>query len=252
MLTPSPSDLHWSIDLPLHVKLALEELITSAKISFESNLRSMVMFGSGAEGRLRTTSDVNLMVILKQFEQTQVDQFRNPLLMAHAAIQAETMFILDTELGAASEAFAVKFSDITHRHRILWGENLLGQIETSREEKIQRLKQMLLNTLLRLRERYVLVSLREEHLVLAIADMAGPLRVAATTLLELEGKLVVSPRESLITIVHEQGSNKWPTTLELISQARNSRSLPSGKACEVMFALMEICEYLRQRLEQVA
>jgi predicted nucleotidyltransferase len=242
----------WSDGLPTHIKLALEELITAAQKSFGANLRSLVMFGSGAEGRLRATSDVNLLIILKQFEQAQADLFRDPLRVAHAAAQVSAMFVLETELAAASEAFAVKFSDIARRHRVLCGENLLGQLETSRAAKIQRLKQVVLNTLLRLRERYVLVSLREQQLALTIADMAGPLRAAAATLLELEGKPAASSREALQIIAQEHGKPDWQAALELVSQARESRSLPAGKAAEVMFALMELCSHLRQRLNQLA
>jgi hypothetical protein len=251
MLTPA-SGLSWSEDLPSHVILALEELIAAAQRSFGTNLCSIVLFGSGAEGRLRATSDVNLLIVLKQFEQVEVDRFRDPMRVAHAAAQTTAMFVLETELGDASEAFAVKFSDIARRHRILCGEDLLGQLEVTRTAKIQRLKQVVLNTLLRLRERYALVSLREQQLALTIADMAGPLRAAAATLLELEGKAANSPREALQAIAREQHATSWLATLELVSQARESRSLPPGKAAEVMFSLMEICDHLRQRLNQLA
>lgn len=251
MNTPATGQ-QWSAGLPVHVKLALEELIAAAQKSFGPNLRSMVMFGSGAEGRLRATSDVNLLIILKQFEQAQVDPFRDPLRVAHAAAQASAMFVLETELGAVSEAFAVKFSDIARRHRLLCGDNLLGQLEPTRLAKIQRLQQVVLNTLLRLRERYVLVSLREPHLALTIAEMAGPLRSAAATLLELEGKVAGSSREALQVIAQEKGEPAWLTALELLSQVRESRSLPPGKAAEVMFVLMAMCQHLRQRLNQLA
>jgi len=251
-MNSSATDQQWSDAIPAHVKLALEELIAAAQKSFGANLRSLVMFGSGAEGRLRATSDVNLLCILKQFEQAQADQFRDPMRVAHAAAQASVMFVLETELGAASEAFAVKFSDIARRHRLLCGDNLLGQLEASRAAKVQRLQQVLLNTLLRLRERYVLVSLREQQLALTIADMASPLRAAAATLLELEGKPVPSSREALSTLAKEPGKSHWLATLEMVSQARESRLLPPGKAAEVMFALMEMCQYLRQRLNQLA
>jgi len=114
------------------------------------------------------------------------------------------------------------------------------------------LQQVVLNTLLRLRERYVLVSLREPQLALTIAEMAGPLRSAAATLLELEGKVAGSSREALQVIAQEKGEPAWLTALELLSQVRESRSLPPGKAAEVMFVLMAMCQHLRQRLNQLA
>ena len=56
---------------------------------------------------------------------------------------------------------------------------------------------MLLNLLLRLRERYVSLSLDEDRLALVLANSAGPLRAAAATLLALEGQPRMAPREAL-------------------------------------------------------
>jgi len=230
----------------------LENLIAAARESFGAELRSVVMFGSGAEGRLRATSDVNVMVILKRFGQAEVDRFRDPLRVAHAAAKVAVMMVLEDELEDAGGAFAVKFADIVRRHRILWGDDLLGGLVISRVAQVQRLKQVVLNTLLRLRERYAMVSLREEHLALTIADTAGPLRSAAASLLELEGTPAKPPREALRTIAMECGKENWLGALESVSQAREGGSLPPGKAAEAMFALMEICAHLRQRLNQLA
>jgi hypothetical protein len=53
--------------------------------------------------------------------------------------------------------------------------------------------------LLRVRQRYV-HSLREDRLALVLADTAGPLRAAAATLLALEGRSPLAPREALAAV----------------------------------------------------
>ena len=115
-------------ELPPAVERMLADLVDSAKQCFGDHLRSVVLFGSGAEGRLRATSDLNLIVVLTRFDKQRVDAFREPLRVAHVAGRATTMFVLESELPAAAEAFAVKFDDIGRRRCVLYGEDLLAGV----------------------------------------------------------------------------------------------------------------------------
>lgn len=238
--------------LPPHVDKALSTLIAAARESFGSDLRSVVLFGSGAEGKLRMTSDVNLLFILNRFIQSQIDTIREPLRAAHVAARVEVMFLLDSELKTAADAFAVKFSDISRRHLVLYGENLVKGLTPSRDAKIQKLKQILVNLVLRLRARYAMTSLREEQLATVIAEAAAPLRAAAATLLELEGQSAPSPKEALETVLKSLKWDRWKETVDFVSEAREKRSLPSGVGPSVVFRLIEIAEGLGAYLERMA
>lgn len=237
--------------LPANLEQLLADLTQAARDCFKDDLRSLVLFGSGAEGRLRPTSDLNLLLVLKRYTQDRVDAFRAPLRVAHVAARASAMFVLEAELAAAAEAFAVKFDDITRRRRVLYGEDVIASLTTSRAARKQRLCQILLNLTLRLRERYATTSLREERLALVIAEAAGPLRAAAATLLELEGRPVNSPKQALEQVAAALKGAPCAPALELISQARESRSLPPGTASPAIFQLIALTEALRARAEKL-
>lgn len=238
--------------LPPVVEDVLSGLVAAARASFQDDLLSVVLFGSGAEGRLRATSDVNLLFVLRRFEKGRVEAFREPLRLAHVAVRAATMFVLESELPAAALAFAVKFDDIQRRHRILYGANVIDSLVIAPAAKRQRLQQILMNLALRLRARYAMLSLREERLAGVLAETAGPLRSAAATLLELEGRPVASPKEALAQVAAAMPGADWPATLELISAARESPSLPPGTAVPAMFRLMELVGAMQERLERLA
>jgi hypothetical protein len=238
--------------LPPAVEEMLSGLVAAARACFQDDLRCIVLFGSGAEGRLRSTSDVNLMFVLRRFDKGRADAFREPLRLAHVAVRTATMFILESELPAAALAFAVKFDDIQRRHRILYGDDVIAALAISPAAKRQRLQQILMNLALRLRERYAALSLREEQLALVLAETAGPLRSAAATLLELEGKPVASPREALAAVAASVPGTGCTAALESISAARDSQSLPPGTAVPAMFQLMELVAAMQGRLERLA
>lgn len=237
--------------LPLDVSQSLTEFVDATRQALGDDFVAAILFGSAAEGRLRATSDVNLMLVLKSFDPARVDALREPLRTAHATIRLEAMLIREDELADAAEAFAVKFADIGMRHRVLGGKDVLTGLEPSREATRQRLRQILLNFVLRTRERYAITSLREEQLAVAVADCAAPLRAAAGILLQLEGRPAASPKAALEAVAAELGAGKWEAPLANLSKAREERHLPPGVGAPTMLALLELGEALRARAGRI-
>jgi predicted nucleotidyltransferase len=232
-------------ELPPKVDSVLTEFVDSTKKAFQDDLRSIVLYGSGAEGKLRPASDVNVIVVLSRFDQNKADQLRESLRLAAAAIKLKAMFLLEEEVQPASQAFAVKFADVKRRRRVLYGDDPFAGVSVLREDAIFRLKQTLLNLILRLRESYISRGLREEQLVATIADAAGPLRSCAATLLELEGVTTPSAKEALQQISSSlPGAEKRDEELHLISEARQKQTLPKGVAALTLFHLIELARLM--------
>lgn len=238
--------------LPQDVSQGIEAFVDEAKRALGEDLVSAVLFGSAAEGRMRATSDVNLILVLARFAPERIDRLREAFRLAHATIRLEAMLILEEEIGPASEAFAVKFGDIRERHRVLHGRDLFAGIRPSREATVHRLKQILLNFILRTRERYLLVSLREEQLAPLVADAAGPLRSAAEILLELEGRPAASPREALERVAGEIDPVKWKDVLAQLSAARERGELRAGVGGPATLGLIELAQALHARSLRLA
>lgn len=231
------------------LQAVLDSLVEAGRLAFEQNLRSVVLFGSAAEDRLRSTSDVNLMVVLHRFDAKQADAFRESLRLARAAVRASVMFVLASELPAAAEAFAVKFSDMARRHRLLFGEDLLASLTPSRQARLQRLRQVILNTTLRLREKYA--NLQEEQLPLVIADTASALRSAAGALMDLEGRAAHSSREALELFTQGLARPDLVGAVGRISTARETRSLPPGEARATVLQILELLGAMSHRAAQL-
>jgi len=254
-LTPTHKIRHMTDEfvdtLPPNVGRVLTGFIEDARRVFSTDLRAIVLYGSGAEGKLRPTSDVNVLLLLSGFDQQKADQFRDPLRTAHSAILLRVMFLLESELRPAMAAFAVKFGDIIRRRQVLYGDDPFVGISVQREDSIVRLKQTLLNLTLRLRETYVARGLREEQLVKVIADVAGPLRSCAGTLLELEGRSAPSTKEAL-----DQVASTLPDgaahVLSQMSEARKSKSLPPGVAAPALFHLIELARSMWSRADALS
>lgn len=239
-------------DLPAPVTRVLDELVQGARDALGDTLQSIVLFGSAAENRMRATSDVNVAIVLSAFDPARIAALRPTLERGHAAIRLEILWLLASEVGAAAEAFAVKFGDIARRHRVLHGANPFAALTISRQATIARLRQVLLNQVLRLRATYAVDGGREEWLALRVADAAGPLRASAAEILELEGGTVLAPRAALARLAEAWTSPQREPVLAAISAARETRHLEAGTAGDVLLGVAELAAFLHGRAARLS
>jgi hypothetical protein len=255
-----PYQLDWeavasTIVQDLHLSEAvaggLASFIESAIAVFGPELKSIVLYGSGAEGRLRPASDVNLILVLGSFDAVKAASFREPFAAAHAAIRLSAMFLLEPEVGPAMECFGQKFSDIVRRHRILYGPDPFAGRTVPRAAVIARLKQVLLNLILRLREAYVERGATPERISKLIAEVSGPLRSCAATLLEVEGKSAMPPKEALASFVAGSGEAGWSEVLENISATREGSLLSASAGDATLAQIIRLATELQARVASV-
>ena len=230
--------------LPERVRRWLNEFIQSAKDAFKDDLLSVTLFGSAAEGRLRPSSDVNVILVLKKFDQAAADALSDSFRAAHAAIMLETMFILESEIALAAEAFAVKFADIETRHEVLFGKNYFADLEIDEAALKFRVRQVLANQVLRLRETYVLSSPQEEQLSRVIAGVAGPLRAAAVALLKLQGRSAANPKEALRMVAQDHPGTGWNPVLDAITKARECGPLEASDVRRIYFSILTLADLM--------
>lgn len=265
-MTPSPSILGGTSAIPAsptvvgpsqaktddsRLQQVLGELVRAAESALGDDLVSVVLFGSGAEGHLRATSDVNLVVVLKAFTPARLDAARDAFRAAHAAIRVAPMFLLQEEIDLAAQSFPVKLADIARRRRVLHGPDVFAHLTIPRSALLAHLRQGLFNVLLRLRAAYVERSSRQEQLALAVADAAGPLRAFAAALLELEGARVETPKAALERVAGELKLPGSGDLLHHVSDARETRMLPPGVASATMTGLLSLTSALLERARRL-
>lgn len=235
-------------DLPAPVARVIQDVVESAIAALGDTLRSIVLFGSGAENRLRATSDVNLLVVLTRFDSATVESMTGVLQRAHAAVRLSVMWLTEDEIPSASEAFAVKFADIARRHRVLVGLDPFDGLAISRQAAITRLRQVLLNTILRLRASYALECDHDERLTVLLADAAAPLRACAAEILDLEGRPAPSAREALELLASQWSPARAAAVLQSFRVARETRQLEPGSARAIFLEVIDLGRHLYHRV----
>ena len=239
----NPSPLQLPGNLPADVREWLSRTSAALVQSFADDLRSLILFGSAAEGRMRASSDVNLLVVLNRLDVDRLNGVAELIQSGSAAVELHPMFMLFSELPLAAEAFAVKFDDIAHRHTLIYGADPFADLVIPRTLLIGRIQQVLLNLTLRARTSYTVNRHREEALAVAVADAAAPLRRSAHAILTLRGKPAVSPKESLEILAAELGT--WSEELRNLTRARQELRLPAATAGALLLRLAALAEAMQ-------
>jgi predicted nucleotidyltransferase len=229
--------------LPANIGAVLSAFVNTAKNTLGSDLVSIVLYGSGAEGKLSVTSDVNLLLVLSSFDCQKTASLQENFLAAEAAIKLRAMFLLQKEIADAVNFFAQKFSDILRRHIVICGSDPFSEIKISREAEIFRLRQILLNLTLRLREAYVGRSRRAPQVARILADAFGPLRATSATLLALEGHPSSNSGSALEAVAASLGHQ---SVISSLAAVRDGRTL-QGDAQSVLFQLIDLTARISER-----
>jgi hypothetical protein len=234
--------------VPENVAAVLSTFMNTINTAYSTDLASVVLYGSAAEGKLTSTSDVNLLVVLRSFSRDKTDRIRDTFLAAQAAINLQAMFLLEDEVASASELFAQKFADILRRHKVIFGQDPFSEIKIDRSDKIFRLKQVLLNLALRLRAGYVSRSQRPEQVARILAETVGPLRAASATLLELEGSIAKDAGAALQAAAasFDQGAKVVAELLAVRSAGAKAEGSP-----ELLFQVIELIKHFSDRAQRL-
>lgn len=237
--------------LPEITKKTIDEFLEAVRPAFAENLRSIVLYGSAAEGTLRPTSDVNLVLVLNSFDPRQAVRIRPAMRLAQSTIQLNAMFLLNDELRAAMRSFAPKFADILRRRVVLFGEDPFAELTISRDAELLQLRQQLLNITLRMRAVFVARGAREEQLAIFLARVIGPIRKLIDSFLRLQNMPPASPRESFQMIGAELGVADWPQVLDAIDTIQKARMGSHGLATDTFLKVMECVEKMKRKAEAI-
>ncbi len=234
-------------DLPANIQQILSGFVASAQRAFGEDLLSAVLFGSAADGSLRRSSDVNLILVLRRYDPARAQKVRNDLATAEAAILLRVMFLVQEEIPAACEAFAQKFSDVLRRRVVLLGPDPFDGVSVPHAAQVRRLRQVLLNLLLRLRDVHAGQESGSRSAFNMLADSTGALRSSAVLLLVLEGHDAPKPKQALLNVAEQVAPGRFSAALRKLSQLRETATLSDADAHEVMIAMMELAAAMHLR-----
>lgn len=214
----APPDLH----LPPDVATTLDALSIALRTAAGGNLLALILYGGLARGRYNPeTSDINVVVLLRDASASAIQRLAAPLHAAWRAKRVEPLIVTPGDLARLPITFPTKVLDIQRRHVALYGDDPFDGLEVSRAHLRLRVEQELQNLALRLRRRFVAIHADPGALALAASDAAPTLAVNLRVLLFLRG--IVADDLEPTPAIYERAAHVFGLDAEALEAAKRLR-----------------------------
>ena len=143
----------------------LDEFVTRLKTAAGGNLQSIILYGSAANGEFhREFSNINLLCLLRE------TLFPD---LAHLADAVESwtrqkhpapLLLTQEELSRSADVFSIEFMDMKRRYRVLFGDDVLHDLEIPMHLHRAQLEYELREKLILLRQRILSAARHDKQL----------------------------------------------------------------------------------------
>jgi predicted nucleotidyltransferase len=139
--------------------MKLEKLTQELKAACGDNLKSVILYGSAAAGdHSGRKSDYNVLVVAAELGKNELAIFsKTAKAWARAGNPAPLLFTMD-RLKKATDVFPIELLDIQECHKILYGEDVVSDLEISTDNLRLQIEHELRGNLIQLRQRYLLAA----------------------------------------------------------------------------------------------
>ncbi len=143
-----------------------EKLVQEMKAACGDKLKSVILYGSAAAGDYGAkNSDYNLLVVVEDMEQATLKAFsRSAITWAKAGNPAPLLFT-EARLKQAGDVFPIELLDIKDCHKILFGINIVEDIDISTVNLRLQIEHELRGKLIQLRQGYLMVAGKQNKVV---------------------------------------------------------------------------------------
>jgi predicted nucleotidyltransferase len=141
----------------LSTETKLAELVRRLKEFAGANLESVILFGSAARGDFRAEhSDVNVACILHSLNVEELGRLAHVVKWwCFEQKEPSPLFFTRDELKHAADVFAIEILDMKHGRRVLYGADVVAEIEVPMNLHRVQIEHDLRTTLLKLRQHYL-------------------------------------------------------------------------------------------------
>jgi hypothetical protein len=135
----------------------LTELVTRLKTAAESNLLSVILYGSAATNEFHPRhSDLNVLCILLDLSKDELSKLQAASTWWTKKGHPAPRFLTLNELHHSADIFAIELLDIKAARRILSGEDVIASLHVPMDLHRLHVERELRNNTLRLRQYYVM------------------------------------------------------------------------------------------------
>jgi len=204
----------------------LSNLVERLKKTFGDRLLSAVLYGSGAVGDWNEkASDLNVLCVLERITTRELGESEPVLHWWGEQGNPPPLLMSGDEVRSSADCFPMEFHDMKAHRRVLYGADVIAELEIDRSFYRAEVEHELRSKLLRLRQKAAEVLSKEKALLQLLTDSLSTFCVLGRHALTLKGretrfrkqeviadleKVLGIPFNGFSTILHVRADGKAP------------------------------------------
>lgn len=207
----------------------LTELVGKLKKEAGENLRAVVLFGSAVTGEfVAEHSDLNILCIVERASAEALEELHDVAAWWSKKGNPVPLVFTMEELQRSADVFAIEMLDMKQRHRMLYGEDFLVNLEVPMHLHHLQVERELRSKWLRLRQAILEAPHKNRVLLqIMVESVSAFCALFRHALMALGNHLPPTKREAIDGIAHVTGGDPsaFHTVLDLREKKRKKRQI---------------------------
>jgi len=221
----------------------LDELVQKLKAAASDNLKSVILYGSAATEEFHSKhSDLNILCLVDLADAAHLEALHGPVeWWSRRGQRPPLVFTLD-ELRRSADIFTIELLDMKSRHRILYGENVLAEIQVPLHFHSIQVERELRTNWLRLRQAILAAPKKQKvYLELMISSFSAFAALFRHAIIALGEAPAETKREAIDRIAKFAGTDSagFKTILGLREGKLRERDIDIEKTLNQYFSFVE-------------
>lgn len=191
-------------DLNLHekVKSMIRDFIERLKALYQDELVSVILYGSAASGEfVNKGSDLNFLVVLKN---TRLDTLRSASGLIRKFPRFHLQFFTEQYIASTNDIFPIEFLDIKENYRLIYGKDVIRDINIDTRNLRFQCEQELKAKLLGLRNAYLAFHKNKAAMQDVLSSAITSVLHISRNVLRLKGRAPAYKKEGIIKELEQE------------------------------------------------
>ncbi len=220
------------LSLPDKLEKSVQDFIQRLKDTYQDGLISVILYGSAASGEfIDKHSNLNLLVVLRS---TDLENLKKAASLTNKFRMINPLFFTEKYINSSTDIFPIEFLDMQENYLILYGRDVLKDINIDIKNLRFQCEQELKSKLINLRQLYLTANKDEPALRRLLFKSFTSVLHILRNVLRLKGRKPPYKKEDIlkeVALEFEFDSKNW----NKISAAKNKQIKLSQKDTEGLF-----------------
>jgi len=220
--------------LPVEVQRHLPAFLCDLAALYQDQIVSVAVYGSAAgQNFIPGVSDINTLIVVREISADLLQKSLRPVARARRRRIAAPLILTRRHILSSLDVFPIEFLDMKERHVLIYGEDLLSELEIRAEHARLFCEQQIKGRLIRIRQAYLEAGLKRKGIEALLKDSLASLFPVFRRMVLLKGADAPDDKAALLQTLGDVFSVDTAEMVAIWRDRRNDERIAGRDVREV-------------------